>query len=52
MREMAWDDFAAEIAAREAFDAEETAAYATEQDAADEEQCMLEAARGVTRLRE
>jgi hypothetical protein len=42
---MARDDLVVEIATREAFDAEETAAYATEQDTAYEEQRVLEAAR-------
>jgi hypothetical protein len=38
------DELAVEIAGREAFDAEETAAYAADLDAAIEEQGILEAA--------
>jgi hypothetical protein len=46
------DPLAVEIAAREAFDAEESAAYAADLDARDEEQGVLEAACAATRLRE
>jgi hypothetical protein len=45
------DDPAAELAARELFDAEETAAYAADLDAQVEEQGVLDTARTATRLR-
>jgi hypothetical protein len=46
------DSLAAEIAAREAFDAEESATYAADLDTQVEEPSVLEAARAATRLRE
>jgi hypothetical protein len=46
------DELTAEITAREAFDAEETAAYAADLDAQVKEEGVLEAARAATRLRE
>jgi hypothetical protein len=57
IREMAWacfpnDEVATENTTRETFDAEETAVYAADQEATNEEHAMLEAARRVTRLRE
>jgi hypothetical protein len=44
------DPLAAEIAAREAFDAKESAAYATDLDTQVEEQGILEAGRTATHL--
>jgi hypothetical protein len=44
------DDLAAEAAARELFDAEETATYATDLDAQAEEQGILDTVRTATRL--
>jgi hypothetical protein len=41
------DELAAQAFALEAYDVEETAAYATAQDADDEQQAVLDAARGV-----
>jgi hypothetical protein len=46
------DEVTMENATMEAFDAEQTAAYATGQDAANEEQVVLEVAYGATHLRE
>jgi hypothetical protein len=46
------DELAAEIAMREAFDAEEAVAYATDLDMQVEQQGVLEAAHATTRLRE
>jgi hypothetical protein len=45
------DDLAAEIAVRELFDAEETAAYAVDLDTQVEEQGVLDMARAATGLR-
>jgi hypothetical protein len=45
------NDLAVEIASRELFDAEQTAAYATDLDAQVEEQGVLDTARATTRLR-
>jgi hypothetical protein len=44
------DELTAEITAREAFDAEETAAYAADLDAQVEEQGVLDTTRATTRL--
>jgi hypothetical protein len=57
LREEAWewfpdDEVAAEIAAREAFDAEEMAAYAADLDAQVEAHVILDTAHGATRLRD
>jgi hypothetical protein len=46
------DEPAAQVFVRDAYDAEETAAYVAAQDTDDEQQAVLDAARGAAQLRD